>query len=65
MLAPAVYGALTGSKGGPWGAVAGVAVGISFGVMETGYDVIAKPMYNQVITGLSSWENTLRSGRIR
>lgn len=63
-LTPTMYAAATGSSAGPGGAVAGVLMGGSFSALELGYDSIAKPIFQQVVTGLSSWESNLKSGRI-
>ncbi len=64
LLAPVIYGAVTGSNAGPYGTLAGVVVGVSFVALEIGYDQIAVPIYNQIVSGLSSWESSLRAGRI-
>ena len=54
-------GALVGSEVGPWGTVAGVVVGATFGVGEIIYDQ-GKPLINSSINKISSMENSFRSG---
>lgn len=62
IFTPVLYGAISGSEGGPVGALLGIAVGATFPIVENFYDKVGKPAVNSLIKGLSNYENALQSG---